>query len=184
MLGRLLYHTAQCVPMQTKPLETTQARCEARSLELHHARQVLGIVASSKGRKMMPMARHAAVVASMALASRREQDEALRILGDGGSRSGGACTRAVEARLMQAWGWGGVSGAEGGRDVKGGLELGIEAPVEGSGEAQSPPPWRQPWPWSQLEEQSWPAASPLGSAGFNQANQPYKTWYLAERVDG
>lgn len=151
--------------MQMKPLETPQTACSTRSLQpqLHHARQMLGIVASSKGRKILPMATHAAVLASMALVDRREQAEALRILEGTGSRNA-ACMRAVEQRLKHKWAWREADEA----DVDGPAARPGGKPVEGGGGGST----SKQWPWNEAEARANPAS-------FNHPDQPYKTWYLA-----
>ncbi|KAH6610119.1 hypothetical protein Trco_000139 [Trichoderma cornu-damae] len=77
---RLLYHTAQCILTQTHPMEQTMLSEEMSSLQLHHAREVCGIVAHTDHRCTGPMSIQALLIASSVLTDHEEQKEVLEIL--------------------------------------------------------------------------------------------------------
>jgi hypothetical protein len=80
MLGRLFYHTAQCILAQVNPVEPSEKSPEMKELQQHHARQIMGIVASDRDRSVMVIALEAINVAFLALVNSEEQKEASMIL--------------------------------------------------------------------------------------------------------
>ncbi|KAL7822643.1 N-terminal fungal transcription regulatory domain-containing protein [Trichoderma gracile] len=77
---RLLYHTAQFILTQTHPLEQIMLSEEMIALQLHHAREVCGIVAHTEDRFLGPISIQALLVASSALTEGGEQMEVVDIL--------------------------------------------------------------------------------------------------------
>ncbi|TFB04792.1 Adhesion and hyphal regulator 1 [Trichoderma ghanense] len=77
---RLLYHTAEFILTQTHPLEQMMLSEEMIALQLHHAREVCGIVAHTEDRYLGPMSIQALLIASSALTGDAEQMEVLDVL--------------------------------------------------------------------------------------------------------
>lgn len=77
---RLLYHTAQFILTQTHPMEQTMLSEEMIALQLHHAREVCGIVAHTEDRCMGPISIQALLIASGTLTEDKEHMEVLDIL--------------------------------------------------------------------------------------------------------
>ncbi|UKZ86231.1 uncharacterized protein TrAFT101_002069 [Trichoderma asperellum] len=101
---RLLYHTAQCILTQTHPMEQTMVSDEISWLQLHHAREVCGIVAHTDDRYLGLIYTRAFLLASIVITDHKEQIEILEILQRmetqiGYSRPG------AEEHLKAAWGW-------------------------------------------------------------------------------
>ncbi|KAK3361092.1 hypothetical protein B0T24DRAFT_114153 [Lasiosphaeria ovina] len=103
ILGRLFYHTAMCLLAQINPINPRDST-ENRAAQLHHARQVCGIVAHTEDRGVASVAIRSLTIASSVLTDRPEQDEVLAILNRinkaTGWRLGG-----VVAELKKTWGW-------------------------------------------------------------------------------
>jgi len=111
IIGRLFYHTAQCLLAQTHPMEMTQPSEETRNLQLHHAHQICGIVAHSKDRGVASVAIRSLAIASCVLTERAEQDEVLTMLDKINAETGWRLGK-VTSELKRAWGWeGGRSGS-------------------------------------------------------------------------
>ena len=102
LLGRLLYHTGQCLLAQTNPLEPAGTSEEMRMLQLHHAHQICGIVAHAQDRSMWTVAGCAMEIAAPSLVDTQEQDEAVRILGGINARGNWILTE-VEQKLRRSW---------------------------------------------------------------------------------
>lgn len=77
---RLLYHTAQSILTQTHPMEQTMLSEEMIALQLHHAREVCGIVAHTEDSCLGPISVQALLVALGALVGDKERMEVLSIL--------------------------------------------------------------------------------------------------------
>jgi hypothetical protein len=75
VLGRLLYHVAQCLLAQTNPTVSD----DAQKLQLHHARQMCGIVAHC-GRYMAPVATCALTMADAVLEDEADKAEVEELL--------------------------------------------------------------------------------------------------------
>ncbi|POR34727.1 Uncharacterized protein TPAR_05088 [Tolypocladium paradoxum] len=161
ILGRLFYHTAQCILTQTNPMEPSQLSEEMKALQLHHARQILGIVASSRDCRLMSMAIQAASVASATLVDARERMEALDILGSIQSQPGGYM------RHMDRKPQGGWERELGARGRDGTRVASCAAPTS---QPDAEPLWNSDNPAA-------PRMNPLSSASFNHPNHPYKPWY-------
>lgn len=180
IIGRLFYHTAQCLLAQTHPMEGTGTQRKSPSMlsvELHHAHQVCGIVAHNKDRGICSVAIRSLAIASSALADPAEQDEVLeimsRIANESGWRLGG-----VTDGLKRSWGRQ--------RSEKGGLVALLEQKQEERGGAGTPTPLKPvkeaPIPAPMVEKVAPPvpvkaAVNPLSLGDFNLPNHPYQNWY-------
>lgn len=102
VLGRLFYHTALCILAATHPMEPATSSEEMRTLQLHHAHQVCGIVAHSSDRGIASTAVRALAIAAPALVDHDERTEALELLRKINTRSGW-CLSDVEVELKRAW---------------------------------------------------------------------------------
>lgn len=189
IIGRLFYHTAQCLLAQTHPMEPTRCSPSMRAVQLHHAHQVCGIVAHNKDHGVSSVAIRSLAIASSVLSDRGEQDEVLgilrRITRASGWRLGG-----VEGELRRAWGRDGESvgsdgGAGGGGGGGGGGKdggKGLERPFEGKGTVR-PVEARAGTPGPVVAERvvtSAPvkaAVNPLSLGDFSLPNHPYQNWY-------
>ncbi|SPO01401.1 related to regulatory protein for the arginine catabolic pathway [Cephalotrichum gorgonifer] len=103
IIGRLFYHTAQCLLAQTHPMESTRSSDEMRAIQLHHAHQVCGIVAHNKDRGVSSVAIRSLAIASSVLVDPAEQDEVLEIMEKITSESGWRLGRVITS-LKKAWG--------------------------------------------------------------------------------
>ncbi|KAM0463500.1 hypothetical protein ACHAO4_000215 [Trichoderma viride] len=101
---RLLYHTAQSILTQTHPMEQTMVSDEISWLQLHHAREVCGIVAHTDDRYLGPMYTQAFLLASVVLTDHKEQMEVLEIL-KRMQRQMVYSRPGAEEHLKAAWGW-------------------------------------------------------------------------------
>ncbi|WYZ45006.1 hypothetical protein EsH8_VIII_000322 [Colletotrichum jinshuiense] len=183
IIGRLFYHTAQCLLAQTNPMEPGKASEEMRALQLHHAHQVCGIVAHTKDRGVASVAIRSLAIASAVLTDPREQEEVLEILDKIHAESGWRLGK-IHSELKKAWGWrsptpshAAVPGAAGG-DPRGNSS---------SSYARSGPPGNPP----AMATSSAPApgssgasaapmkalVNPLSFADFSLPNHPYQNWY-------
>lgn len=97
-IGRLLYHTTQCLLQQIHSLEPFENN--PSSPQLYHALQVCGIVNSTTSRGVNTIATRCLAIAAAILPSSREQCQVLEMLDRKGWRVGG-----LEAELKRAWGW-------------------------------------------------------------------------------
>jgi hypothetical protein len=104
VIGRLFYHTAQCLLAQTNPMEPPKASEEMRAVQLHHAHQICGIVAHSKDRGVASVAIRSLAIASCVLTEQREQEEVLRMLEKIHAETGWKLD-GVHGELKKAWGW-------------------------------------------------------------------------------
>ncbi|KAH6662913.1 C6 zinc finger domain-containing protein [Plectosphaerella plurivora] len=194
-IGRLFYHTAQCVLAQTNPMEPSKGSEEMRVLQLHHAHQVCGIVAHSRDRGVGSVAIRCLAVAGAVLTNPREQEEVLHILRRIHVESGWHLGTVTD-ELKKTWGW--VPGGDVSRGhTPGAMPMSIvpsmpeaRAPVGGlhglsnrvfdpTGVAISAPNSFDASAMSQAP-QSQPTASrvnPLSSADFSLPNHPYQNWY-------
>ncbi|KAL7795136.1 hypothetical protein V8C37DRAFT_414814 [Trichoderma ceciliae] len=101
---RLLYHISQCILTQTHPMEQTMLSDEMSTLQLHHAREVCGIVAHTEDGCMGPISIQALLIASAVLTNHEEQMEVLEILQR--MKTQIECAqRDAEEHLKATWGW-------------------------------------------------------------------------------
>lgn len=77
---------------------------EMRTLQLHHAHQICGIVAHSQDHGIALVALRSLAIGAAALIERREQEEALKILIDVNKQRGRGLG-SLESELKRAWGW-------------------------------------------------------------------------------
>ncbi|PHH78480.1 hypothetical protein CDD82_3033 [Ophiocordyceps australis] len=105
LLARLFYHAAQCILTATHPIESSQISKQMKLLQLHHARQVLGLVASSRNENITSIAIQTATMAAEMLIDRSEQVEASKMLEGVRSKSDGRI-REAEQKLMREWMYG------------------------------------------------------------------------------
>jgi hypothetical protein len=103
VIGRLFYHTAECLLAQTKPTLSCSNN-EMRVSQLHHAHQICGIVAHATDPGVASIAIRSLAIAATILTRRDEQQEVLRIL-DRIHRQSGWRLDNVVTELEKAWGW-------------------------------------------------------------------------------
>ncbi|KAK0373975.1 hypothetical protein CLIM01_08669 [Colletotrichum limetticola] len=188
IIGRLFYHTAQCLLAQTNPMEPGRASEEMRALQLHHAHQVCGIVAHTKDRGVASVAIRSLAIASAVLTDPREQEEVLEILDKIHAESGWRLG-SIHGELKRAWGWpspapshASLSGPAGGAGAPGDHR----GSVGSYGGGRPGPPGNPPaMATSSAPSASSAAASapmkalvnPLSYADFSLPNAPYKDWW-------
>ncbi|ROW01218.1 hypothetical protein VSDG_02816 [Cytospora chrysosperma] len=105
IVGRLFYHTAMCLLAQINPLKHPHHDDdETRTVQLHHAHQVCGIVAHTKDPGVSSVAIRSLAVVGCVLTDPRQQDEVLAML-NRIYRSTGWNLKKVVGELRRAWGW-------------------------------------------------------------------------------
>lgn len=170
IIGRLFYHTAQCLLAQTHPMEPTRSSPSMRTVQLHHAHQVCGIVAHNKDRGVSSVAIRSLAIASSVLADPSEQDEVLEIMTRIAKESGWQLGR-VTGELRRAWGREGA-GRPGIVAVMEKRGAGTPAPVRAVKEEPSPAPVVEKAPAPVKV-----AVNPLSLGDFSLPNHPYQNWY-------
>ncbi|KAF4816217.1 Transcription activator AMTR1 [Colletotrichum siamense] len=179
IIGRLFYHTAQCLLAQTNPMEPGKASEEMRALQLHHAHQVCGIVAHTKDRGVASVAIRSLAIASAVLTDPREQEEVLEILDKIHTASGWRLGK-IHSELKKSWGWpspaGGNTPVMAHPDPRGGSSGGGGKYYASSTSGGAPP--------AMTAASSQPPAAPmkalvnpLSFADFSLPNHPYQNWY-------
>lgn len=104
-MGRLFYHTAMCLLAQINPLKPPHHDDdEIRTVQLHHAHQVCGIVAHTKDHGVASVAIRSLAIAGSVLSEPPEQHEVLDILTRIYRHTGWNLKR-VHSELKRAWGW-------------------------------------------------------------------------------
>ncbi|GJC94409.1 C6 zinc finger domain-containing protein [Colletotrichum higginsianum] len=192
IIGRLFYHTAQCLLAQTNPMEPGKASEEMRALQLHHAHQVCGIVAHTKDRGVASVAIRSLAIASAVLTDPREQDEVLEILDRIHAESGWRLGK-IHTELKKTWGW--PSPAPSHANTPGGGASAGDSHHHhhhhhhrgsvGSYTSRSGPPGNPPAMATSSAQGSGAASStpmkalvnPLSFADFSLPNHPYQNWY-------
>lgn len=105
IVGRLFYHTAMCLLAQINPLKHPHHDDdETRTVQLHHAHQVCGIVAHTQDQGVSTVAIRSLAVVGCVLTDHRQQDEVLAIL-DRIYHNTGWNLKKVVSELRKAWGW-------------------------------------------------------------------------------
>lgn len=103
IVGRLYYHTAQCLLAQLHPVAPPHGP-DMRTAQLHHAHQVCGIVAHTADRGVASVSIRSLALVAEVLDKPREQHEVVAIL-ERIDRDTGWKLAAVLAGLRRAWGW-------------------------------------------------------------------------------
>nr|XP_036588705.1 uncharacterized protein CTRU02_01758 [Colletotrichum truncatum]KAF6800079.1 hypothetical protein CTRU02_01758 [Colletotrichum truncatum] len=180
IIGRLFYHTAQCLLAQTNPMEPGKASEEMRALQLHHAHQVCGIVAHTKDRGVASVAIRSLAIASAVLTDPREQEEVLEILDKIHAESGWRLGK-IHSELKRTWGWPAAGPAS---VVPVGDARGSSKFFPASGPPGNPPAMAtatamsQPAGTSSVSSAPMKAlVNPLAYADFSLPNHPYQNWY-------
>lgn len=168
IIGRLFYHTAQCILAQTNPMEPARASEEMRVLQLHHAHQVCGIVAHTRDRGIASVAIRSLAIASAVLTDPREQEEVLCILERIQTESGWGLGSVV-GELKRGWGWGDRSP----------LAMFYEQDPQQHQQQQQQPLLQQPQQTAAgpVAGHSGSKVNPLSFADFSLPNHPYQNWY-------
>ncbi|KAK2594516.1 hypothetical protein QQS21_007797 [Conoideocrella luteorostrata] len=167
MLGRMFYHTAQCILAQVSPLELYPPSTEMKKLQQHHAYQVLGVVASNQNKAMAIIAVHTVAVALASLVKTEERQEALRILEAVSKDISVAETEATtdsepSTNYQDQW-------------SKFGVDMGVLPMPDSWPNADSVATSRNNM--DKIHGSEIPAVNPLWSAYFGHPGQPYKAWY-------
>ena len=115
VVGRLDYHTAQCLLAQINPVSGRDT-ADMRTAQLHHAHQVCGIVAHTTDRGVASVSIRSLAIVAEVLADPREQREVVAIL-ERIDRETGWKLAGVLAGLRRGWGWGDKRGRRGRRSV-------------------------------------------------------------------
>jgi hypothetical protein len=103
VVGRLYYHTAQCLLAQINPILPKESE-EARAAQKHHAHQVCGIVAHTKDNGVASVSIRSLALVAEVLNDRPEQQEVIDIL-ERIDRETGWKLGGVLSSLKRAWGW-------------------------------------------------------------------------------
>ncbi|GKT47507.1 uncharacterized protein ColSpa_07688 [Colletotrichum spaethianum] len=177
IIGRLFYHTAQCLLAQTNPMEPGKASEEMRALQLHHAHQVCGIVAHTKDRGVASVAIRSLAIASAVLTDPREQEEVLEILDKIHAESGWRLGK-IHGELKKAWGWPSPapSHANTPGDHRGSVGYGRSGPP-GNPPAMATSTASAPGSSAASSAPMKALVNPLSFADFSLPNHPYQNWY-------
>ncbi|KAK8920646.1 hypothetical protein VCV18_007949 [Metarhizium anisopliae] len=157
--------------LHVNPIESSEQSPEMKELQLHHARQVMGIVASDRDRSVMTIALQAVNVAFLSLVNPEERQEASSILHE--ARTSGANTNSEAHKMACQW------------------RMAVMELSELESASVVPLPYEQSWfrAANMSNSTSWeftshqgsraeaPIDNPLESAYFGHVDQPYKTWY-------
>ncbi|KAK2026568.1 hypothetical protein LX32DRAFT_665181 [Colletotrichum zoysiae] len=179
IIGRLFYHTAQCILAQTNPMEPGKASEEMRALQLHHAHQVCGIVAHTKDRGIASVAIRSLAIASAVLTDPREQEEVLEILDKIHAESGWRLGK-IHSELKKAWGWPSPAPSHvnlpGINDHRGSVGYGRPGPP-GNPPAMVASSSGPPGSSAASSAPMKALVNPLSFADFSLPNHPYQNWY-------
>ncbi|ETS73632.1 hypothetical protein PFICI_14578 [Pestalotiopsis fici W106-1] len=186
IVGRLYYHTAQCLLAQINPLLAKECE-ESRALQQHHAHQVCGIVAHTKDRGVSSVAIRSLAIVAEVLDKLEEQREVIGILERIESETGWRLA-ALLKNLKRVWGWEKMAGT--------GLaaQFLAQSPSTQASKAQQqrqpPPPIQtttppngQMMPGMEKAQQTLAAPrpirnpNPLSNGDFSLPDHPYKNWY-------
>jgi hypothetical protein len=186
IVGRLYYHTAQCLLAQINPLLAKECE-ESRAVQQHHAHQVCGIVAHTTDRGVSSVAIRSLAIVAEVLDKLEEQQEVVEILERIESETGWRLA-ALLKNLKRVWGWEKMAGT--------GLAAQFLAqnPSTQASKAQQhrqpPPPIQtttppngQMMPGMEKAQQTLAAPrplrnpNPLSNGDFSLPDHPYKNWY-------
>ncbi|KAI2640882.1 hypothetical protein GGS26DRAFT_181056 [Hypomontagnella submonticulosa] len=188
VVGRLYYHTAQCLLAQINPILPKDSE-EARRVQQHHAHQVCGIVAHSKDRGVASVSIRSLAIVAEILTDLPEQQEVIGILERIDRETGWRLAGIVQG-LKKIWGWEKMEqkslAAQFLPRVNSGHELTMtlakRQQIETIQATQTTtPPQQQSMPTVSASQQV--AAprpvhvNPLNFADFSLPNHPYQNWY-------
>ncbi|KAI1765392.1 hypothetical protein GGR53DRAFT_519651 [Hypoxylon sp. FL1150] len=198
IVGRLHYHTAQCLLAQINPILPKDSE-EARQVQQHHAHQVCGIVAHTEDRGVASVSIRSLAIVAEILTDTAEQREVVTTLGRI-ERDTGWKLAGVIQNLKRIWGWEKI-GQKGlaaqflpraGTSNK--VTVGLakqqyqqqhqqqhREPVKAQ-QTTTPPQSHIMTPVSQSAPQHLAAprpmhVNPLSFADFSLPNHPYQNWY-------
>ena len=103
VVGRLYYHTAQCLLAQINPVSGRDT-ADMRTAQLHHAHQVCGIVTHTSDRGVASVSIRCIAIVAEVLSDPREQAEVVATLERMDRETGWKLAR-ILANLKRAWGW-------------------------------------------------------------------------------
>ncbi|KAI1497870.1 hypothetical protein F5X99DRAFT_432610 [Biscogniauxia marginata] len=103
VVGRLYYHTAQCILAQVNPQWRKDSQ-EARTIQQHHAHQVCGIVAHTEDRGVASVSIRSLAIVAEILTDLPEQREVVATL-ERIDRETGWKLAGVIKGLKKTWGW-------------------------------------------------------------------------------
>ncbi|KAK9793585.1 hypothetical protein SCARD494_06169 [Seiridium cardinale] len=189
IVGRLYYHTAQCLLAQINPLLPKDSE-ESRAVQQHHAHQVCGIVAHTKDRGVASVSIRSLAIVAEVLTNLEEQQEVISILENIESETGWRLA-ALLKNLKRVWGWEkmAVTGLAAQFLTQGPHTQAIKLqPQQQQLLQQSPtqtntPPNGQMMPGMERAQQTLAAprpirnVNPLSFADFSLPNHPYQNWY-------
>ncbi|CAJ2512332.1 Uu.00g053470.m01.CDS01 [Anthostomella pinea] len=104
IVGRLYYHTAECILAQVNPTSAKDSH-ESRSTQQYHAHQVCGIVAHTEDRGVASVSIRSLAIVAEILTDYAEQQEVVRTL-ERIDRETGWKLAGVVKSLKKIWGWG------------------------------------------------------------------------------
>lgn len=102
-VGRLYYHTAQCLLAQMNPLSPRDSE-EARAIQLHHAHQVCGITAHTQDHGVASVSIRSVALVAEVIHDRAEQQEIVQILEKIDHDTGWKLAGIIK-QLRSVWGW-------------------------------------------------------------------------------
>lgn len=199
IVGRLHYHTAQCLLAQINPILPKDSE-EARRVQQHHAHQVCGIVVHTKDRGVASVSIRSLAIVAEILTDTAEQQEAVTTL-EKIERDTGWKLAGVIQNLKRIWGWEKM-GQKGlaaqfllraGSNNKATMGLAKQQHHQHQHQHQqrepmkarqttTPPQPQMIAPVSQSAPQQLAAprpmhVNPLNFADFSLPNHPYQNWY-------
>jgi hypothetical protein len=188
IVGRLYYHTAQCLLAQINPTSPKDSE-ESRAVQQHHAHQVCGIVAHTKDRGVASVSIRSLAIVAEVITHLEEQQEVIKILEDIESETGWRLA-ALLKNLKRVWGWEKMAGTGLAAQF---LSQGCNTPqaqkLQPQQQLQQPltqtttPPNVQMMPGMERAQQTLAAPrpirniNPLSFADFSLPNHPYQNWY-------
>ncbi|KAI5861575.1 hypothetical protein GGS23DRAFT_140099 [Durotheca rogersii] len=197
VVGRLYYHTAQCLLAQINPLLPRDSE-EARRVQQHHAHQVCGIVAHTKDRGVASVSIRSLAIVAEILTDAAEQREVVATL-EKIDRETGWKLGGVVRGLKKSWGWEKMDPTglaaqflpRAGNGNNSGVVAKLQPPPRAQSQMESaraaarattatsaPPPQHVVSAGSQQLAAPRPIhVNPLSFADFSLPNHPYQNWY-------
>ncbi|KAH7035800.1 uncharacterized protein B0I36DRAFT_96946 [Microdochium trichocladiopsis] len=102
-VGRLYYHTAQCLLAQMNPLSPRNSE-EAKAIQLHHAHQVCGITAHTQDHGVASVSIRSVALVAEVIEDHAEQQEIAQILEKIDHDTGWKLAGIIK-QLRSVWGW-------------------------------------------------------------------------------